>query len=318
MSLRDFFQSEQVQSFLAGGAGQDLLISALLALAAAILGYVLRRLLSRYVEDPDRRYRASKMVGRLLGLFTALAILFVWSAGQGPGPATILTVVGAGLAIALREVLLSFAAWVHMLIRAPYQSGDRIEVNGLQGDVIDIRPLHSTLMETQGLVEGGQSTGRIVHIPNNWLYQHGVYNYTQGFRFIWNEIPFTVTFRSNWQAARDILVKLASEATGPVEEQAREEIRKMSREYLVHYDVLTPFAYVRVTQNGILLSLRHLTEVRKRRTMEHRLTIRALEAFQKHGDIELAYTMIGYGMDANQPMEVPPDALSQTPDREPA
>ncbi len=317
MSIRDFFQSERLQSFLAGGAGQDLLISALLALGAMILGYALRRLLSRYVEDPDRRYRASKMVGRLLGLFTALAILFVWSAGQGPGPATILTVVGAGLAIAMRDVLLSFAAWIHMLIRAPYQSGDRIEVNGLQGDVIDIRPLHSTLMETGGLVDGGQSTGRIVHIPNNWLYQHGVYNYTQGFRFIWNEILFTVTFRSNWRAARDILAQLASEATGPVEEQAREELRKMSREYLVYYETLTPFVYARVTQNGILLSLRHLTEVRKRRNMEHMLTIRALEAFLKRGDIELAYTMIGHGPGASQSGDIAPDALSQTPDHTP-
>ena len=317
MSIRDFFQSDQFQSFLAGGAAQDLLISALLALAATILAYALRRLFSRYIEETDRRYRASKMVGRLIGLFTALAILFVWSSGQGPGPATILTVVGAGLAIALREVLLSFAAWVHMLIRAPYKTGDRIETNGLQGDVIDIRPLHSTLMETGGLIEGGQSTGRIVHIPNNWLYQHGVYNYTQGFRFIWNEILFTVTFRSNWQAARDILQQLASEATEPVEEQARAEIREMSREYLVYYEVLTPFVYVRVTQNGILLSLRHLAEVRKRRNTEHMLTMRALEAFRARDDIELAYTMIGHGPAESEPIEPPPDALSSSPNPSP-
>ena len=294
MSFRDFLQSERFQSFLAGGAAQDIWISALLVLGALILIYAIRRLLSRYIEEAERRYRASKIVGRMLGLFTGLAILFVWSAGQGPGPATILTVVGAGLAIAMREVLLSFAAWIHMLIRAPYKSGDRIEVNGLQGDVIDIRPLHSTLMEIGEWTEAGQSTGRIVHIPNNWFYQYGVYNYTQGFRFVWNEIPFTVTFRSDWKAARDILMKLASETTGPVEQQAREEIQEMAREYLVYYDVLTPFVYVRVTQNGIRLSLRHLAEARKRRHIKHMLTVRALEAFQKHGGIELSYTMIGY------------------------
>lgn len=294
MSIRNFLQSEGFQSFLAGGAAQAMWISALLALFAVIIGYVLRRLLARYIEEPDRRYRATKIVGRLLGLLTALAVLYVWSAGQGPGPATILTVVGAGLAIAMREALLSFAAWIHMLIRAPYKNGDRIEINGLQGDVIDIRPMQSTLMETEDLTRGGQSTGRMVHIPNNWLFQHGVYNYTQGFRFVWNEIPFTVTFRSDWRAAREILLRLASETTGPTEEEAREELRKMSREYLVHYKKLTPFVYVRATPNGIRLSLRHLAEVRKRRNAEHTLTMQALEAFRAHGDIELSYTMIGY------------------------
>lgn len=294
MFFRDFLQSERFQSFLAGGAAQDIWITALLVLGAVILTYALRRLLSRYIEEADRRYRVSKIVGRMLGLFTVLAILYVWSAGQGPGPATILTVVGAGLAIAMREVLLSFVAWIHMLVRAPYKSGDRIEVNGLHGDVIDIRPLHSTMMETGGWVDADQSTGRIVHFPNSWLYQHGVYNYTQGFRFVWNEIPFTVTFRSDWKAARNILMKLASETTGALEQQAREEIRQMSREYHVYYKVLTPFAYVRVTQNGICLSLRHLTEVRKRRNTEHILTMRILEAFGEHENIELSYTMIGY------------------------
>ena len=294
MPFRDFLQSERFQSFLTGGAAQDVWISIFLVLAAVILVYALRRVLSRYIEEADRRYRVSKIVGRMIGLFTALAILYVWSAGQGPGPATILTVVGAGLAIAMREVLLSFVAWIHMLVRAPYKSGDRIEVNDLHGDVIDIRPLHSTMMETGGWVDADQSTGRIVHFPNSWFYQYGVYNYTQGFQFVWNEIPFTVTFRSDWKAARDILMKLASETTGPIEQQAREELRQMSREYHVYYKVLTPFVYVRATQNGIRLSLRHLTEVRKRRNTEHMLTMRILEAFREHGGIELSYMMIGY------------------------
>ena len=110
MFFRDFLESERFQSFLTGGVAQDIWISALLVLGALILIYALRRLLSRYIEEADRLYRASKIVGRIIGLFTGLAILFVLSAGQGPGPATILTVVGAGLAIAMREVLLSFAA----------------------------------------------------------------------------------------------------------------------------------------------------------------------------------------------------------------
>jgi small-conductance mechanosensitive channel len=155
--------------------------------------------------------------------------------------------------------------------------------------VIDIRLFHSTLMEIGGWVNADQSTGRIVHIPNAWLYQFATYNYTRGFGFVWNEIPFTVTFRSDWRAAREIMLELASETADIVEHQVKREMRRIAHEYLIHYSILTPFVYVKVIENGVHLSLRYLTEVRKRRGTEHALTMGILDAFREHGQIELAY-----------------------------
>lgn len=293
MSPQRFIDSDQFQNFIREGPGEAILVTLLIIVVAFVLTHLLRRLVPGYIDEPERRYRANKLAGRLVGLAAALAIVFVWSSGQGPGVVTILTVIGAGLAIAMREVLLSFAAWINIVLRSPFEQGDRISVNGVQGDVIDIRLLHSTLMEIGGWVHADQSTGRIVHFPNSWLYQFGVYNYTSGFGFVWNEIPFTVTFRSDWKAAREIILGLASETADIVEQQVKQEIRRMSREFLIHYSILTPFVYVRVTQNGVLLTLRYLTEVRKRRGTEHALTIAILEAFKENGNIELAYGMSG-------------------------
>lgn len=292
MSPQQFIDSEQLQEFITQGPGSAILLSLLIIVVAFVLTRILRRLVPSYIDEPERRYRAAKAIGRLVGLAALLAIIFVWSSGQGPGLATILTVIGAGLAIAMREVLLSVAAWVNIVLRSPFKQGDRIEVNGIQGDVIDIRLLHSTLMEIGGWVAADQSTGRIIHFPNSWIYQYGVYNYTSGFGFVWNEIPFTVTFRSDWHAAREIILSLASETADIVEQQVKQQIQRMSREYLIHYSILTPFVYVRVTQNGVLLTLRYLTEVRKRRGTEHALTMSILEAFKENGNIELAYAMV--------------------------
>lgn len=312
MTPQDFLQSEPFQTFLSEGPGQAILISVLIIVAAFILSRVFKRFIPRYVDEPDRRYHSSKMIGRLVGLAALMAILFVWSSGDGPGLATILTVIGAGLAIAMREVLLSVAAWINIILRSPFKQGDRIEVNGIQGDVIDIRLLHSTLMEIGGWVGADQSTGRILHFPNAWLYQHGIYNYTRGFGFIWNEIPFTITFRSDWNAAREIILDMASETADIVEQQVKQEIQQMSREYLIHYSILTPFVYVRVTQNGVELTLRYLTEVRKRRGTEHALTIGILTAFRANGRIELAYGMVGVAQ-MDSPQFVP---LSDTQGRD--
>lgn len=271
---------------------RHLLLSLVLLLIAFILTRVGQRVIPRYIEAPSRRYRASKIISRTATLISILALVALWSPGA-QGLLTVLTVIGAGLAIAMREVLLGFFGWVNIVLRSTFAQGDRISINGVRGDVIDIRLLHSTMMEIGGWVDADQSTGRIVHIPNGWVFQHAVYNYTHGFTFIWNEIPLTVTFRSNWQEAREIMLSLAEVSAEIVEQQAKEEIRRMSREYLIHYSILTPFVYVALVQNGVQLTLRYLCEARKRRGTQHALTMGILEAFKERDDIELAYPMVG-------------------------
>lgn len=271
---------------------EQLAFTLLIIVAAFVLTRIGQRIVPRYIDEPTRRYRASKLVTRAVAIVAIASVLAVWSPGL-KGFLTVLTVVGAGLAIAMREVVLSFFGWVNLALRSPFSPGDRVEINGVHGDVIDIRLLHSTFMEIRGWVNADQSTGRIVHIPNSWVYQYPVYNYTHGFRFIWNEIPLTVTFRSNWQDAREIMLTLAEVTADIVAQQVKEEIQRMSREYLVHYSILTPFVYVRIMPDGIRLTLRYLCETRKRRGTEHALTLGILEKFSQHGQIELAPTMVG-------------------------
>lgn len=278
---------------------QQLAATLLIVVVAYLLKRLAQRLALRYIEAPERQYRTSKLIGRVAAVLAFLIIVGVWSP-KTSALLTILTVIGAGLAIATREVLLSFIGWTHLAIRHHYTQGDRIEVNGVAGDVVDIRLLHTVLMEIRGWVDADQSTGRIVHIPNSWVFQYPIYNFNRGFNFIWNELPITVTFRSDWQAAQDLMLEMAQVSASIVEQQAAAEIRRMSRDFLVHYSILTPFVYVRITDRGVRLTLRYLCETRKRRGTEHALTISILDAFKQHGGIELAYPMVGVA-----PMEPP-------------
>jgi len=267
---------------------ERLLVALAIVVVIAIVVAVIKRLIGRYVEDPERHFRASKLVGRIGGIIAAVFVIGALF-DSTRDLLTVLTVVGAGLAIAMREALLSFFGWVYIAFRSPYTHGDRVEINGIHGDVVDIRLMHTILMEIRGWVDADQSTGRLVQIPNSHIFLHGAYNYTRGFHFIWNELSITVTFRSDWEAAREIMLSLAEESAAIVEQQARSEIQKMSREFLIYYNILTPFVYVRIVQNGVQLTLRYLCETRKRRGTEHALTISMLAAFEEQGGIELAY-----------------------------
>jgi len=261
----------------------------------AIFGVLIRlgrRLVSRYIEDPAKRFRTSKAVSRTLAVLAFALIIVLWSSQLG-NLATLLTVIGAGLAIALRELLLSLVGWMLIFLRKLYEQGDRIEINGIKGDVLDIRVQYTVVMEVGGWVEAEQSTGRMIHIPNSHVLLHPVHNYTRGFRFIWNEMYVTLTFRSDWRAAQEILLNLSGESAEILEKQASAEIHNLSHEYLIHYSIMTPFVYVRIMDNGIRLTVRFLCEARKRRGIEHAMTVRILEEFRKNGNIEFAYPTIG-------------------------
>ncbi len=280
--MQEYFQNEYAV---------NLLITVLILVVAFLIVKIGHRISSRYFEDPERIYRSTKSTRRLAMFLSVVSIVIVWSPGFGD-LLTLLTVIGAGMAIALREVLLAIGGWARITLLTSFKEGDRIEINGLRGDVIDVRVMRTTMMEIGGWVDADQSTGRIVHFPNSWVFQHAVYNYTRSFKFIWNELSMTVTFRSDWRAARDIMMKYAEESAAIVEQQARSEIHQISREFLIHYSILTPFVYVRVLEDGVLLTLRYLCEARKRRGSEHALTVVILDDFRTHPEIELAHRVL--------------------------
>ncbi len=269
----------------------NLMITALIIIVAILITKLGQRIARGYFDDAERLYRSSKSTRRFVVVMALVAIAILWSPGLGD-LLTVMTVIGAGLAIALREVLLSISGWARITLLSSFKEGDRIEINGLRGDVIDVRVMRTTLMEIGGWVDADQSTGRIVHFPNSWIFLHALYNYTRSFGFIWNELPLTLTFRSNWRAARDIMMKYGEESAAIVEQQARKEIHLISREFLIHYAILTPFVYVRIVQDGVELTLRYLCEARKRRGSEHALSMMILDDIRVHPEIEIAHRVL--------------------------
>lgn len=268
------------------------LVVAAILLATFVFSRLTSRIAKRFVTEPARLYNINRLIRRIFGILAVTLIVGFFSPRIGD-IVTILTVVGAGIAIALREALLSLAGWFYISLMKLYAPGDRVEVNGITGDVLDVRLFKTTLLEIRNWVDADQNTGRLVHFPNGWVFLHAVQNFSHGFNFIWNELPVTVTFRSDWKKAREIMADFANETARMVEHQASQELRQLSREYLIHYSILTPFVYVRIVENGVRLTLRYLCDVRKRRGTEHALTVSILDAFANESDIEFAYPMVG-------------------------
>ena len=154
-------------------------------LIAYFLLLLLVKIINKRVRDVKARHALRKNTIYFINLLLLLAIFLTWI--QKINSFTILLgFVSAGLALALQEVVLSIAGWFLILARRPFEAGDRIEINGVKGDVIDIRLLQTSLLEIGNWVDADQSTGRIVNVPNSYVFKHAHFNYSRGFEFIWN------------------------------------------------------------------------------------------------------------------------------------
>jgi small-conductance mechanosensitive channel len=250
------------------------------------------RQIHRRIDDPELLFRARKTAAYIATFVIVLAVARIWSGAFGD-LGTFLGLLSAGIAIALADVFLNLAGWLYIITRRPFKAGDRIEVAGMAGDVVDIRVFRFTLLEIGNWVDADQSTGRLLHIPNGLLFRQGMANYTEGFAHIWHEIGVLVTFESDWERAEEI-IRLQLEPYHMKEEEmhAAREFREASRRYFIRYKELDPIVYTTVKDSGVMLTARLLIHPRQRRGVDDTLWRGILKAFAEEPNVELAYPTI--------------------------
>ena len=266
----------------------NLVASVVGLVAISVLRVGANRLIDQQIKDPRSRFAWRKWNSYLCYGFYTFAVVMLWLPSM-VGLSTFLGLFAAGLAVVLRDPLVNLVGWLFILWRQPFQMGDRIQIDNHAGDVIDISIFQFTLMEIGNWVETDQSTGRIIHLPNNRVFQEPIANYTQGFKYIWHEIPVLITFESDWEAAKSILFIQLSQHAEHLSSSAEEHIRRAGRKYMISYSKLTPTVYTTVKESGILLTLRYLCDPRRRRGSEQVLWENILREFAKNDDISLAY-----------------------------
>jgi len=266
----------------------NLLDTILVLLAYFLLKRMLGWAVRRRFSDTNRRYGVSKTLNYVLGFLVVMVVAKIWLRAD-IDLATYLGILSAGLAVALQDPISNLAGWIFLVIRQPFRVGDRIQVGAQAGDVIDIRLFMFSMLEIGNWVDADQSTGRIIHVPNNRLFKEPVTNYTQGFDFIWDEIPVTVTFESDWHRAQEILTGLVTEQSDVLQEEMQRQVSSLAHKYQVHFTHLEPIVWVSVADIGVTLTLRYLCHPRRRRSTEDRIWRTILEAFAAEPTIDFAY-----------------------------
>jgi len=257
-------------------------------IALGIIQYLIIKIISRNISDTSVTYRLSSTTRYVILIIGLLVIGRIWTEGVA-SIGTYLGLVSAGLVIVLREPVQDIAAFLFILWKHPFRLGDRIEINGVKGDVVDQGLLKFSLMEIGEWVEADQSTGRVVHVSNHKVFTGNVYNYTGGFKYIWNEVPVYLTFESNWKKAKEVLQKIAERHSLDITVKAEYEVREAAANYYLNYSKLTPTVYTQIKEFAIVLTIRYLTDPKQRRTTMQLIHEDILEMIEANTDIIWAY-----------------------------
>lgn len=263
-------------------------LSILIIVILWILRYFAMSIIFNRIDNVKERYHWKNGVKNIYYIILLFSIGALWVDRIG-SLATFLGLVTVGLAIALKDPLVNIAGWLFILIRKPFEVGDRIEINGFSGDVIDVRFFQFTLNEIKNWVDAEQSTGRIVHIPNGQVFYHPQANYTQGFRYIWHEIGVMVTFESNWKKAKERLQEIVNRYAEKLTDPAKKRLLEASKQFMIFYTSLTPTVYTSVKDSGIMLTIRYLVDPKNRRGTEQLIWEDVLTEFAAETDIDFAY-----------------------------
>jgi small-conductance mechanosensitive channel len=292
-SLRTLYEQElAVLTDDFGGCARRLWVDVCvpLALIAALL--LLHALFSRRVlpllYKRDRLFVARRMAGYLVFLLILL-VLALFFLEDLKAIATVLGIAGAALVIALQDLCSSFAGWFIIVASGKVRVGDRVEIDGHMGDVIDIQLLRITMLELNNWLGIDEPTGRVIVVPNSFIFKSKVVNFSHVHPYIWSRLDITVTFETPAEEAHALLTRVLTEETREEFEIASRAAEAMEQHYGVADTTYTPKVYSVIADSGVQFSLLYVSHYRRRTEVRNRINARIIAEFARNPRLAFAY-----------------------------
>lgn len=238
------------------------------------------------VSDKKKFFRNRKS-RIIISVISFVVILLIWGEKLN-GIITLVSFISAGVTIAIREIIFNFFAGIYINMRKPFDVEDRVEIDEIKGDVINTHALSFEMLEIGERNDGEQSTGRIVHIPNSYIFTKTLKNYTKAFKYIWDEIKIELDLDANIEETKEKIYDILFENPELQETPKKMEdaVDEAILEYRIYYNNLEPIIYTTIKDSHVELCLRYLVHPKKARNVQDEITLRILEENRK-GNIKL-------------------------------
>lgn len=253
-----------------------------------IVVQLLRRLIKRKLLDNTARYQSQKGI-EIIGYILIIFLSITYFTGNITDFTIAIGLLSAGIAITLQELFLSIAGSLYIFFVKVYKPGDRIEINGIKGDVIDIDSIYTTMMEIGEWVSSDNYSGRIVKLSNAFVFKGPIYNFSQDFPFIWDEFNLPIHYKSDVAVTKKIITEVAQKVLSEYVNFSKKDWQNVVHKYYIEDAMVEPTMAITLTDNWIQFNLRYIVDYKKRRITKHLLQEQIQEAISKtNGMVMLA------------------------------
>ena len=258
----------------------SIILSLAIPLGAWIIYEVLKRIIKRRIKDVTQRHSLRALTRNFLFVTAIVMIMLVWLRPQ-QNLSIIIGLAVAGISFASQSTISSFSGYLLIISSNIYGMGDRVSIDNVTGDVMDIGFLRTTIMEVGQWVKADQYTGRIVTISNKALFDHPVFNFTRHWGYLWDEIMIPVSYNDDWQRAADIMLEHGNKYTAELQEDAEAKLEKLVDRFPLKQTKVEPAIYFVMTDNWIEITLRFVVDAQERRMVKANLYRELLHQFDE-------------------------------------
>ena len=247
---------------------------------------VLKKIVNRKIADKTTVFNFNRVADLFAGIFILaifLSLLFAnWYAAM-----VSFGIVSLILGFALQNPITSFFGWLYILIRKPYEIGDRIRIGNVFGDVINISYMDTTLWEFKGdYLSGDHPSGRTIRFANSKVFSEYVYNYSWPlFPFIWNELSLYISYKSDFKFTSDTIKRIAEAEIGEAMIRRVNRFKRILADTPVDELDVTEYPSVILTAHAntwVGVIVRYLVEPKNSGRVKKKLFDVVMEELKKH------------------------------------
>ena len=258
------------------------ILTVLIFFIFGIIKSIIKKIYSNLPVNDKKKFFRNRKIRIILTVISFILVFLLWGEKLS-GIVTFISLISAGLTIAVREIIFNFFAGSYINLKKPFEIEDRIEINGIKGDVISMTSLSFEVLELGERVYGEQSTGRIVHVPNSYIFTYTLKNYTKVFKYIWDEIKVDVSLDADIRKTEEILYEIVfdNETLREIPKKMEDAVDEAILEYRIYYNNLDPIIYIKIERSHIEMYIRYLVHPKKARGVQNEINMRIMEEYQK-------------------------------------
>lgn len=260
-----------------------IILSISIILIIKVIGKAINKVYNLKRHSSKKTFRFNQSINIISNIICVFLIFLVWEKHLS-NVITIISFISAGATIALREVILNIFAGIYIKTSKPFVVEDRVQIGDIKGDVVLITALSFKVLELKDRLNGEQSSGIIVNIPNSKVFSQAVKNYTAAFKYIWSELvvmaPCDADIDKNKKKLYEIVNR--NEVIKSIPQKMDRAIHEASGSYRIYYNNLKPIIYTEFKDGHIEFTIRFLVHPKKERNVINDLWINIIKEYQKN------------------------------------